>query len=36
VILDSHGWADDDKACYKLMLDLIGRAARHSEACDRA
>jgi len=31
VILGSHGlinWADDDKACYELTLDLIERAAR--------
>lgn len=31
VILGKHGlinWADDDKACYELSLDLIERAAR--------
>ena len=30
MILGSHGlinWADDDKACYELTLDLIERAA---------
>ena len=38
VILGSHGlinWADDDKACYELTLDLIERAARYIEARDR-
>lgn len=38
VILGSHGlinWADDDKACYELTLDLIERAARFIEAHDR-
>jgi rhamnulose-1-phosphate aldolase/alcohol dehydrogenase len=37
VILGSHGlinWADDDKACYELTLDLIERAARYIEAHD--
>ena len=35
MILGSHGlinWADDDKACYELTLDLIERAARYIEA----
>lgn len=35
VILGGHGlinWADDDKACYELTLDLIERAARHIAA----
>ncbi|HNP73678.1 MAG TPA: bifunctional rhamnulose-1-phosphate aldolase/short-chain dehydrogenase, partial [Kouleothrix sp.] len=38
VILGSHGlinWADDDKACYELTLDLIERAARYIEAHDK-
>lgn len=38
VILGSHGlinWADDDKACYELTLDLIERAARYIEARDQ-
>jgi rhamnulose-1-phosphate aldolase/alcohol dehydrogenase len=38
VILGGHGlinWADDDKACYALTLDLIERAARYIEARDR-
>src|SRR3954452_14063531 len=38
VILGSHGlinWADDDKACYDLTLDLIERAARYIEARDK-
>ncbi len=38
VILGGHGlinWADDDKACYELTLDLIERAARYVEAHDR-
>src|SRR4029079_9166718 len=38
VILGSHGlinWADDDKACYELTLDLIERAARYIAAHDR-
>jgi rhamnulose-1-phosphate aldolase/alcohol dehydrogenase len=35
VILGQHGlinWADDDRACYTLSLDLIERAARFIEA----
>ncbi|NNJ11476.1 bifunctional rhamnulose-1-phosphate aldolase/short-chain dehydrogenase [Chloroflexales bacterium ZM16-3] len=38
VILGGHGlinWADDDKACYDLTLDLIERAARYIEARDK-
>ncbi len=38
VILGSHGlinWADDDKACYELTLELIERAARYIEARDK-
>src|SRR5262245_30494304 len=38
VILGGHGlinWADDDKACYELTLDLIERAARYIEAHDK-
>ena len=38
VILGSHGlinWADDDRECYTLTLELIERAARHIEARDK-
>ena len=38
VVLGSHGlinWADDDKACYELTLDLIERAARFIEVRDQ-
>lgn len=38
VILGGHGlinWADDDKACYELTLDLIEQAARYIEARDK-
>ncbi|HEU5098043.1 MAG TPA: bifunctional rhamnulose-1-phosphate aldolase/short-chain dehydrogenase [Roseiflexaceae bacterium] len=38
VILGGHGlinWADDDKACYELTLDLIERAGRYIEARDK-
>ncbi|MDQ4074948.1 MAG: bifunctional rhamnulose-1-phosphate aldolase/short-chain dehydrogenase [Chloroflexota bacterium] len=38
VILGGHGlinWADDDKACYDLTLDLIERAGRYIEERDR-
>ncbi|MBK9711870.1 MAG: bifunctional rhamnulose-1-phosphate aldolase/short-chain dehydrogenase [Kouleothrix sp.] len=38
VILGGHGlinWADDDKACYTLTLELIERAARYIEAHDK-
>ncbi len=38
VILGGHGlinWADDDKACYELTLDLIERAARYIEERDK-
>jgi len=38
VILGSHGlinWADDDKACYELSLELIERAARYIAARDK-
>jgi rhamnulose-1-phosphate aldolase/alcohol dehydrogenase len=38
VILGGHGlinWANDDKACYELTLDLIERAARYIEARDK-
>src|ERR671933_2428683 len=37
-ILGGHGlinWADDDKACYELTLDLIERAGRYIEARDQ-
>jgi rhamnulose-1-phosphate aldolase/alcohol dehydrogenase len=38
VILGGHGlinWADDDKACYDLTLNLIERAARYIAARDK-
>lgn len=38
VILGGHGlinWADDDKECYELTLDLIERAAHYIEARDQ-
>ncbi|MFL5804123.1 MAG: bifunctional rhamnulose-1-phosphate aldolase/short-chain dehydrogenase [Roseiflexaceae bacterium] len=38
VILGGHGlinWADDDKACYELTLDLIERAAHHIAEHDK-
>jgi rhamnulose-1-phosphate aldolase/alcohol dehydrogenase len=38
VILGGHGlinWADDDKACYELTLDLIERAGRYIAARDK-
>jgi rhamnulose-1-phosphate aldolase/alcohol dehydrogenase len=38
VVLGGHGlinWADDDKACYELSLDLIERAARYIEEHDQ-
>ena len=38
VILGGHGlinWANDDKACYELTLELIERAARFIEARDK-
>jgi len=38
VILGGHGlinWANDDKACYQLTLDLIERAARYIAVRDR-
>ena len=38
VILGGHGlinWADDDKECYELSLELIERAAAFIEARDR-
>ena len=38
VILGGHGlinWADDDKLCYELTLELIERAARFIEERDR-
>src|SRR6476469_1998561 len=39
VVLGGHGlinWADDDKACYELSLDLIERAARYIEEHDQS
>ncbi|RYG73001.1 bifunctional rhamnulose-1-phosphate aldolase/short-chain dehydrogenase, partial [bacterium] len=38
VILGGHGlinWADDDKACYELSLELIEKAARFIESKDK-
>ncbi|HEX8464365.1 MAG TPA: bifunctional rhamnulose-1-phosphate aldolase/short-chain dehydrogenase, partial [Abditibacterium sp.] len=38
VILGSHGlinWADDDKECYELSLELIEKAARFIESKDK-
>ncbi len=38
VILGAHGlinWADDDKACYHLSLELIDRAARYIAEHDK-
>ena len=38
VILGSHGlinWANDDKACYELTLDLIERAAKYIDSRDK-
>jgi rhamnulose-1-phosphate aldolase/alcohol dehydrogenase len=38
ILMGQHGlinWADDDKACYDLTLDLIERAARYIEKKDR-
>jgi len=38
VILGGHGlinWADDDRECYELTLDLIERAARYIAARDK-
>jgi rhamnulose-1-phosphate aldolase/alcohol dehydrogenase len=38
ILMGQHGlinWADDDKACYELTLELIERAARFIEKHDR-
>src|SRR5207244_1333558 len=38
ILLGQHGlinWADDDKACYELTLNLIERAARYIESKDK-
>ena len=38
LVMGQHGlinWADDDKACYDLSLELIEKAARFIEARDR-
>jgi len=38
LIMGQHGiinWADDDKACYELTLDLIEKAARFIESKDK-
>jgi rhamnulose-1-phosphate aldolase/alcohol dehydrogenase len=38
ILMGQHGlinWADDDKACYELTLELIDRAARFIEKNDR-
>ncbi|MGZ9224919.1 MAG: bifunctional rhamnulose-1-phosphate aldolase/short-chain dehydrogenase [Anaerolineales bacterium] len=39
LIMGQHGlinWADDDKACYELTLNLVERAARYIEQHDKA
>ena len=39
ILMGQHGlinWADDDKECYELTLDLIEQAARFIEEHDRA
>lgn len=38
LVMGQHGlinWADDDKACYELTLDLIEKAARYIESKDK-
>lgn len=38
IVLGQHGlinWADDDKTCYELSLDLIEKAARYIQEHDR-
>ncbi|MFW6097678.1 MAG: bifunctional rhamnulose-1-phosphate aldolase/short-chain dehydrogenase, partial [Chloroflexota bacterium] len=38
LVMGQHGlinWADDDKACYELSLELIERAARYIEERDK-
>ncbi len=38
IILGQHGlinWAQNDKACYELSLELIEKAARYIEKCDK-
>jgi len=38
VVMGQHGiinWADDDRACYELTLDLIEKAAEYIEAHDK-
>ena len=38
LVMGQHGlinWADDDKACYELTLNLIEKAARHIESKDK-
>jgi len=38
IVMGQHGlinWADDDKACYTLTLELIERAARYIESKDK-
>jgi rhamnulose-1-phosphate aldolase/alcohol dehydrogenase len=38
VLLGHHGmssWDDDDKKCYETALDIVDRAARYIEECDR-
>jgi len=38
LVMGQHGlinWADDDKACYELTLDLIERASAYIESHDR-
>lgn len=38
IVMGQHGlinWADDDKACYTLTLDLIEKAAKYIESKDK-
>lgn len=38
LVMGGHGlinWADDDKTCYELSLDIIEKAARYIESRDR-
>jgi rhamnulose-1-phosphate aldolase/alcohol dehydrogenase len=38
VVMGGHGvinWADDDRACYELTMDIIRRADEHIARCDK-
>ena len=38
IMMGGHGlinWAEDDKACYELSLDIIEKAARYIESRDK-